>query len=183
MTQGTGACNGGYDTASSPATRPHDTTSKGHDTASLCTGASGTRVAWPQWVTIQFLYREGEGGLVSRHSTRHGLRYGVVAPCDTTACARDTANAHCDTACDTAGYNHDTALMRATTRPSAICHTALGAWPRRSARATCAQPGPWVCSLCTRPSFDSVHCSESLFMNTVHEVFKIKYIFFLLNMI
>ena len=32
----------------------------------------------------------------------------------------------------------------------------------------------WVCTLCTRPNFDSVHCSESLFMNTVHKVFKKK---------
>ena len=46
----------------------------------------------------------------------------------------------------------------------------------RRARGLFAQPGPWVCALCTRPSFDLVHCYESLFgslfMNTVHEVFK-----------
>ena len=48
----------------------------------------------------------------------------------------------------------------------------------RRARGLFAQPGPWVCALCTRPSFDLVHCYESLFgslfMNIVHEVFKKK---------
>ena len=45
--------------------------------------------------------------------------------------------------------------------------------------AVCMQPGFRVCTLCTRPSFDSVHCFESLFrslfINTVHGGFsKIK---------
>ena len=49
--------------------------------------------------------------------------------------------------------------------------------PRHNAvRAAFAQPKFRVCIGCTQPSFDSVHCSESLFgslfMNTVHEVFK-----------
>ena len=48
----------------------------------------------------------------------------------------------------------------------------------RSAWALCARSVRvarvcWVCTLCTQLSFDSVHCSESLFgtlfMNTVHE--------------
>ena len=47
---------------------------------------------------------------------------------------------------------------------------------RRSARAVCAQAGPRLGALCTRLSFDSGHCSESLFgtlfMSTVHEVLK-----------
>ena len=34
--------------------------------------------------------------------------------------------------------------------------------------AACMQPRPWVCALCTQPSFDLVHCSESQFRNTVH---------------
>ena len=38
-----------------------------------------------------------------------------------------------------------------------------------------AQPGPWVCALCTQPSFDSVHYLQSLFgslfIDTVHEFF------------
>ena len=41
------------------------------------------------------------------------------------------------------------------------------------ARAMCARPGFWVCALCTQPSFDSVHCLQSLFgslfMSTTHE--------------
>ena len=44
---------------------------------------------------------------------------------------------------------------------------------RRSARVMCAQAGLRVGALCTRLSFDSVHCSESLFrtlfMNIVNE--------------
>ena len=37
------------------------------------------------------------------------------------------------------------------------------------AHAVCARPGFWVCALCTQPSFDSVHCLQSLFMSTTHE--------------
>ena len=40
-------------------------------------------------------------------------------------------------------------------------HTGLG--------VVLAQLGFRVCILCTQPSLDSVHCSKSLFMNTVHE--------------
>ena len=44
--------------------------------------------------------------------------------------------------------------------------------------SSCAYPGSIGCALCTQPSFDSVHCYEllfgTLFMNTVHEVFKLK---------
>ena len=32
-----------------------------------------------------------------------------------------------------------------------------------TARAVCARSGFWVCALCTQPSFDSVHCLQSLF--------------------
>ena len=32
-----------------------------------------------------------------------------------------------------------------------------------TARAVCARPGLWVCALCTQPSFDSVHCLQSVF--------------------
>ena len=70
------------------------------------------------------------------------------------------------------------------TRPGQACDIAgPGLQPgqarlatRHSARAVCEQAGPRVGALCTRPSFDSVHSSESLFMNTVHEVFKKKII-------
>ena len=47
--------------------------------------------------------------------------------------------------------------------------------PGRCAHAVCAQPGSVECAPC---ALDSVHCSESLFgtlfMSTVHEVFKKK---------
>ena len=63
------------------------------------------------------------------------------------------------------------------TRPGQACDMAgPGLQPgqarlatRRSACAVCAQAGPRVGALCTRPNFDSVHSSESLFVNTVHE--------------
>ena len=70
---------------------------------------------------------------------------------------------------DMTGHDHDTVGHRRNTAGE-------GATTRRNARVACAQPRPWVCALCTRPSFDSVPYSEllfgSLFMNTVHEVFK-----------
>ena len=51
--------------------------------------------------------------------------------------------------------------------------TAPNAHYVRGLGAVRAQPGPRVGALCTRLSFDSVHCSESLFgtmfKNTVHE--------------
>ena len=74
--------------------------------------------------------------------------------------ARDTASARCDTA-------------RGGPQYGASAHQDMvpSAQPGRSVSATRV---PWVCTLCTRPSFDSVHCFESLFMNTVHEVFKKK---------
>ena len=64
----------------------------------------------------------------------------------------------------------------ATTRPSGRHDTEPSARPGRSGRAGWAR----VCTWCTQPSFDSVHCSESLFgtlfgtlfMSTVHEVLK-----------
>ena len=86
---------------------------------------------------------------------------------------------------DTAGP--DVATRRSSARVRAMTRSGTGATQpgrrprydsahtttRRSARAAYAQPGPWVGALCTRLSFDSVHCFESLFgtlfMNTVHE--------------
>ena len=77
-----------------------------------------------------------------------------------------------------------TQRLCATTQPVHTYDTTI-IWPRRRPRygpvrtttrrcahglgAACTQPRLWVCALCTRPSFDSMHCSESLFMNTVHE--------------
>ena len=61
----------------------------------------------------------------------------------------------------------------ATTQPNVRHNTAPSPRPRSSARAVGAQLGFRVCILCTQPSLDSMHCSESLFgtlfMNTVHE--------------
>ena len=75
------------------------------------------------------------------------------------------ARARSDTtgnACDMTGrgLRHD--LVCATTRR-----------PARGLGVVGAQVGFRVCILCTQPSLDSVHCSESLFeslfMNTIHE--------------
>ena len=122
----------------------------------------------------------------ARQLARHGLRQGpvlryklcIVTGGPTTRqraratqpvrtrhgqCAHDTASAHYNTAsarCNTAGLGYDTTLVRATTQPSAHCDTALCMRPGCSVRSASAQPGPWVCALCTRPSFDSVHYSE-----------------------
>ena len=61
------------------------------------------------------------------------------------------------------GEGHDTAPGAPTTQPVQ--------------RATCVQPRPWVCAHCALDPVltqDTVlsHCLGSLFMNTVHEVFK-----------
>ena len=129
-----------YD-AQHPATRRRRATTR--------TAAHATRRAAGACVAIQILYRDWEKA------------------CDTAACDRYMDSACCGTTCDMVGLDHDTASVRAMTRSSERCDTALCARPERS-----AQPGPWVCPLCTRPSFDSMHCSESLFgslfMNTVH---------------
>ena len=62
--------------------------------------------------------------------------------------------------------------MRDTTQRAATRHD--------SARRACnlglvrARPGSWVCALCIRPSYETVHCLGSLFgslfMDTVHRV-------------
>ena len=71
--------------------------------------------------------------------------------------------------------HHDTILYRdrgAATRPGTGEIRSRGG-PRHDLACGLgvvhAQPGPRVGALCTRLSFDSVHCSESLFVNTVHE--------------
>ena len=99
---------------------------------------------------IQFLYREWEAATRQVAALRHGER------------------AHSDTA----GGAYDTTGEGATTRPNTHHDTALCAQPEQSGRAAWVR----VCTWCTQPSFDSVHCSESLFrtlfMSTVHDVFK-----------
>ena len=84
--------------------------------------------------------------------------------------ARDTAATLQRALATRSGTTMTMAPVRATTRPNARCDKAMCSRLERSARAACAQPRPWMCALCTQPSFDSVHCSESLFFNTVHEV-------------
>ena len=86
--------------------------------------------------------------------------------------ARDDMVGHTS---DTAGGRpRHNALCTMTRRPTRGVHAA---WAR-CARSVDTARVPWVCALCTQPSFDSVHCSESLFgslfMNTVHKVFKNK---------
>ena len=123
-------------------------------------GARSRVVIWPVTSTT---------GPVTRPTTRQRVH------CDTTLCGTAWASTsqykfvsqragrggrgaiRQEATCDTALRRHDTVLYE----------------PQHGAqRAACAQPGPWVCALCTRPSFDSRHCFESLFMSTVYEVFK-----------
>ena len=124
----------------------------------------------------------GGAGLASRHSVP-GAAIWHSAPCDTQgrnrgACAtralcRDTIFVSQAGGCDTASVRAATrqgALTTrpgrgATTRPSTHHDTALCAQPRRSGREAWVR----VCTWCTQPSFDSVHCSESLFGGTDHE--------------
>ena len=110
------------------------------------------------------------------------LRYGVVVHHDTVLGAATPAEVHatrhvvrarqglgCDKvgqACDTAGHKPRYGRAQAhDTAPNARSVRDLGAMG--------AQLGFRVCTLCTQPSFDSMHCSESLFgtlfMRTVHE--------------
>ena len=129
---------------------------------------------------------------MSQYGHRYKLRYDAEAPCDTvqgrcdtrstaryTACSaraawiesrynflyrdRGRRQQRCDTAChlacgrgNTAWHACDTATIRRST-----CHdTAPSA---RYARAMGAQPRFRLCTLCTQPSLNSGHCSESLF--------------------
>ena len=70
------------------------------------------------------------------------------------------------------GERHNTQHGRgcAATQPGQTCDTAR---PGLQHSVVHAQAGLRLGTLCTRLSFDSVHCSESqfgtLFMNTVHE--------------
>ena len=104
--------------------------------------------------------QHGRGGCDRTRSSSHGGRG------DTT---HDTA--HDTTECV---LRHGQACT--TTRPGVRYDTAGLGLRQGAVLAQCAQAGPRVGALCTRLSFDSVHCSESLFgtlfMSTVHEVLK-----------
>ena len=134
------------------------------------------RKAWPLGVSRSMLRhgracatirpggaRHCRGGCdTTRSSTRHSARHGRCA------LRQDREEGH---------YTAEVGLRHGT-----WCATT---WPTQ--RATCAQPGPWVCAhcaldlvltQCTVLSHYLGHCSESLFgtlfMSTVHEVFKKK---------
>ena len=110
---------------------------------------------------------------VGRYATtrrgQHSARYGQ-------ACAATRSGVSCYTPMPTPtirlGESYDTAGV--SPRHDVWCTmTRLLA---RGLGAVGAQLGFRVCTLCTQPRFDSVHCSESLFgtlfTSTVHEVFK-----------
>ena len=123
-------------------------------------------------------------------------QYSTTAPydtaqerCDTRCRARDTARSMSCIMTQILCYDEeggggggggscDTARVRrhCRTRPATRPDGATTRRPAHGLGAVCAQPGFRVCTLCTRLSFDSEHCSESLFgslfMNTVHKVFK-----------
>ena len=118
----------------------------------------------------------------ARHSAQYAL-HGLLRR-DTIFLSRqggpDTAPQRAHARGDTVGGAFNTAPRRHNTAPTAPQHgtqCAACALPRRSARTAWV---PWVCALCTQPSFDSVHCLQSLFgslfMDTIHGVLKIKII-------
>ena len=109
------------------------------------TWPGGTRHGWPVRMAwlLGCISRQARHGRKRRHDTTQG------APRYGAGGARHGSQ---HTACDTAGPD--------------LRHSAV-----------CSQARPRVGTLCTQLSFDSVHCSESLFwtlfMNTIHKVFKI----------
>ena len=70
------------------------------------------------------------------------------------------------------------ATIRQRTRPLHDAQPVLCARPGRNVCAVGVQLGFKVCTLCTQPNLDSGHClghcSWTLFMSTIHEVFKNK---------
>ena len=69
-------------------------------------------------------------------------------------------------ACDTTGRALRHGQARPATRPGQACDIAR---PDLRHGVGCTQPRPRLGALCTRLSFDSMHCFQSLFWNTVHE--------------
>ena len=108
--------------------------------------------------------------------SRDRLRYGRGHGHDTVGCVRDTVGEVCDTALQCARGRSDTAGGAYNTVGPGLRHGQARPATRHSARTVCTQAEPRVGALCTRLSFDSMHCYESLFgklfMSTVHEVFK-----------
>ena len=103
--------------------------------------------------TAQDAPQYGEGRM------RHGAQQSAGGAATKCTAQRVTQPGAC---CDTTGraLRHDRAC--AATRPGQAYDM----------ENLCAQAGPKVGALCTRLSFDSMHCSESLFMSTAHEVLK-----------
>ena len=87
------------------------------------------------------------------HDLAWGRLPGRVATSARPACARP-AHAERETC---AGCGRDQLAVR----PAAPTTWAL--------RAQCARPWFWVCALCTQPSFVTMHCLGSLFMDIVQE--------------
>ena len=128
------------------------------------------------------------GGLVLRHSARHGCDTAQVAPrygagsatirCRRLAirpegqrhCAQQLARGRGDTARAAQRVIRPSVHRDTTTTQHLVCHDTAG--PTHSVCAAWVR----VCTLCTQPSLDSVHCFESLFgtlfMGTVHVVLK-----------
>ena len=84
-----------------------------------------------------------------------GLRYGTQRPATrATQCLRMTL------VLGVSRYRLRHDRPQATIWPGIV---PLHSRPGRSARGLCAQAGFRVCTWCNQPSFDSMHCSESLF--------------------
>ena len=144
-------------------------------------GGAATRPAYAQGERQRAGARPGHWG-VSRYNCLY--RGGRVALCLETTC-----NTGCDTVRSRAGIRRRSAATCATrafvSRYDFVSRQGRAATWRDSARGDtmlCTRPGcsvpaawvPWVCALCTQPSFDSVHCLQSPFMEFKKNEIKIK---------
>ena len=161
-----------HDTARRPAIRPRHWPRHGRPCARPCGSA----------------HAQGLANEVSRYKVVLWLGGGLVG-CDTTH--GWAAGLYRETGATRRRESHDTTRARSNTGPryGRLClrhgrpqatprHGAVCARLGRSARGLCAQAEPRCAPGAPDPVLDSVHCFQSLFgtlfMNTVHEVFKKK---------
>ena len=198
VTQSAGACSRVATTGpGGPATRPHDMANMGHDTVDRAQGRTAARTQGCAAACARGL---ASGGVAIQRVTRP-TRW-QHARCDMALCARDkTLCAPAVGVVSRLGRprRYDTAYQCAWAQRHGRARPRNGRAQARHGRGgghdmtqceshdtalcarleRCARAG-WVrvCALYTRLSFDSVHCSESLFetlfMSTVYEVFQKK---------
>ena len=135
---------GDHNTASSPATRPHDTASKGPRHGRPAHGASSSVRAHGLATTVcrdtKFCIVIGGGDTALRHGSSLS---------DMAHSAR----------CMGSGSRYNFCIVIGATFGVAIRRSKAA----RGLGAVRASWVPWVCTLCTPPSFETVHCLQSLF--------------------